>query len=142
MKLNVLEIAGLLLLVLVLSVISGCGCQQYPASTSSSPVIETRSSETVKVIWADSHQVDDKFVIHGTFRRQFQGGVPMKAHIDVQILSESGDVIREIRTAEMYLPPYQVGKGIRFERFEVQLEDISPDSVTVIVSAHQGKHDA
>ena len=141
MKKEVYNTAGLLVLLFVVTVVSGCGCQRYSAPALSSPTVAARSSETVKVIWADGHQVDDKFVVHGTFRRQLQSSVPMKAHIDVQILSENGDVIQEVRSADIDLPRYRAGKGIRFERFEIELGDTLPNFATVIVTAHQGKHD-
>lgn len=133
------KISGLILVIGILIALSGCTCQQNAASDDAVTSVETVSSENVKILWADSRQAEENVVVHGTLRRRAYGSVPMKAHVDVQVLSMNGDILQEVHTPDVYVPRNRPGKGIKFERFEIELQNVSADN-KIILTAHQGEH--
>lgn len=128
-------------LITVIIFVSGCGCRRYPAPDLSPFNLKAVSSQNIKILWVDSHKMENNLIVHGTFRRQIYNADPMKAHIDIKILSDNGNLTHEVHTEDIYLPVNQPGKGSKFKRFEIILEDIFPDNSTIVVSAHQGNHD-
>lgn len=142
MKMVRTKLSGLVLLAVVLSFFSGCTtCPQYASSESAENVVQTASSRNVKILWADSHPIDGRVIVHGTLERKMRGASPMTAHVDVQVLSASGEVLQEIQSSEISVPRNLPGKGIKFERFEVELDSIVTEPYTLVVSVHQGAHD-
>lgn len=60
----------------------------------------------------------------------------MKAHLDVQVLSEKGDILQTVHSKDIYVPRSLSGKGIKAKRFEIELKNV-PDASTVLVFANQ-----
>ena len=141
MKTNTAKISGLVLGIAVMIALSGCAGQQYSKANRTESVIEMSSSKNIKLLWADSHQADDTLIIHGALRRMHSGSAPMTAHVDVQILTDDGQVLQEARTPDMAVPRNQPGKSGKIERFEVVLNNVSAEDVTIVLSAHQGSDD-
>ncbi len=141
MKKHVAKMMCLVVSAVVVVVVSGCSCPQYAGSEKTVSSLETASSKNVEILWADSHQLEDKTVIHGTLKRKTRGSAAMKAHVDVQVLTAEGEVVQEIHSPNISIPRNLPGKGIKFERFEIELDDAAVENSTILVSAHQGNHD-
>ena len=142
MKKQISTILGLTALIVVFGTLSGCSCPQYADSQRTANMIKTVSSENVEILWADGHQLDGKMIIHGTLRRKTRNSVPMRAHVDVQVLSADGDVMQEVHSPDVSIPKNLPGKGVKFERFEIEMDGVVSEHSTIIISAHQGGHDA
>ncbi len=115
----------------------GCSASQRQMDAGLSvSSIELKSSENVKLLWADCRQIDGKAHVYGTFRRNKMGRTPMKAQIDVQIISENDEILRTVCSQELNVPIRRPGRATKYERFNVEIGQI-PEKSILIVSAQR-----
>ncbi len=141
MKRRCVNTVGSGLAAAVMVFLAGCCGQQQPASQRNRLPVETISSDKVRVVWMEGYQEGDKTIVRGAIQRQRQGSAPMKAHVDVQVLSGGGELLQEVATTEVYLPRRLAGRGIDLRPFEVELQTVSVDDARIIMKAHHGEHE-
>lgn len=129
------------LLAVVVPGLAGCGCNRYAAAERDGLPVSVSSGDDVEILWADSHRVDSTLMIHGTMKRKLPGSTPLKVHIDVQLFSTEDELLQEACTRDVYLPRNLPGKGMGFERFELELENISAENTKILLAPHQGDHE-
>jgi hypothetical protein len=138
---RILSIAGSIFLMAVVMGSAGCGCNRYAVAERDGLPVSVSSGDDIEILWADSHRVDSTLMIHGTMKRKLPGSTPLKAHIDVQLFSMEDELLQEACTRDVYLPRNLPGKGMGFERFELEFENISAENTKILLSPHQGEHD-
>ncbi|MBN2514253.1 MAG: hypothetical protein JXB18_15040 [Sedimentisphaerales bacterium] len=140
MKRRYVEKVGSGLLAVAVLFLAGCCGQQQSAGQRNRLPVETISSDKVRVVWMEGYQEGDKTVVRGAIQRQRQGSAPMKAHVDVQVLSSGGELLQEVITPEVYLPRRLAGRGIDLRPFEVEFQTVSVNDSRIVVKAHQNEH--
>ena len=103
--------------------------------------IEKQAAGKVYVAWSSAHECEDGFLVTGVLRRSDRVGSPIKAHVDITILSPDGHIIDTARSNEVYVPRRRTGRGQSMQRFRVQLPDIPPRGSSVRMVSHSGLHD-
>ncbi len=141
MKRHYVKTIGSGLLAVAALFLAGCSCQKQSAGERNPLPVKMISSDKVRVVWMESYQEGDKTVVRGAIQRQHQGSAPMKAHVDVQVLSSGGELLQEVITPEVYVPRRLAGKGIDLRPFEVELQTVPVDDARIIMKAHHGEHE-
>lgn len=141
MRKRILPIAGSIFLMAVVMGSAGCGCHRYGAAERDGLPVSVSSGDDIEILWADCHRVDSTLMIHGTMKRKLPGSTPLKAHIDVQLFSTEDKLLQETSTRDVYLPRNLPGKGMGFERFELELENVSAENMKILLAPHQGDHE-
>ena len=139
-KRRITEITVAMLLIVVASLVSGCAANRVDLVDAGVVTIEKQAAGKVYVAWSRAHECEDGFIITGVLRRSDRVGSPIKAHVDVTILSPDGHVIDTARSNEVYVPRRRTGRGQSMQRFRVQLPDIPPRGSTVRMVSHSGLH--
>jgi len=96
---------------------------------------------SVYVAWSDAYEHEDGLVITGVLRRRDSVGSPVKAHVDVTVLSAEGRVVDTARSGDVYVPRRITGRGQSSKRFTVHLPNVPPRGSSVRVVSHTGLHD-
>ncbi len=113
---------------------SGCTSTQQVDKEKLVSNIECHSSENVKLLWADCCQVDGETHVCGAIRRNKMSTTPMKAHVDVQVASEDGEVIKSVSSKDLHVPARRRGRIARVERFDLELGEIPVDSAIIVTA--------
>jgi hypothetical protein len=140
MKRRYVKTVGSGLAAAVVVFLAGCCGQQQSVGQRNRLPVETISSDKVRVVWMEGYQEGDKTIVRGAIQRQRQGSAPMKAHVDVQVLSGGGNLLQEVITTEVYLPRRLAGRGIDLRPFEVELQMVPADDSRIVIKAHQSEH--
>ena len=140
MKRRISEIAVAALVIAIASFVPGCGTNRADLVDSGVVTIEKQAAGKVYVAWSSARECEDGFLITGVLRRSDRVGSPIKAHVDVTILSPDGHVIGTARSNEVYVPRRRTGRGQSMQRFRVQLPDIPPRGSSVRMVSHSGLH--
>lgn len=132
---RMMTITGAGLGVLILTALTGCSASQpsLPVSISAGNAIE--------VLWVDGHRVDDNLIVHGVMKRKSPGSTPLQGHVEVTVATLDDEILYQVCTPDSYLPPNLPGKGVKFERFRLELENVSAEDTKIMVSPHEGNHD-
>ena len=126
---------------LLVSVISGCAANRVDLVDSGFLTLEKQAAGKVYVAWSDAYEREDGFVVTGVLRRSDRVGSPIKAHVDVTVLSPDGRVVDTARSGDVYVPRRITGRGQSFKRFSVHFSSKPPRGSTVRVVSHSGPHD-
>ena len=140
MKRRISEITVAALLIVIASSVPGCGTNRADLVDSGVVTIERQAAGKVYVAWSRAHECEDGLLITGVLRRSDRVGTPIKAHVDVTILSPDGHVIDTACSNEVYVPRGRTGQGRSMQRFRVQLPDIPPRGSSVRMVSHSGLH--
>ena len=134
-------ITAALSLGLFVSIISGCTANRVDLVDSGFLTLEKQAAGKVYVAWSDAYDRDGGFVVTGVLRRSDHVGSPIKAHVDVTVLSPDGRVVDTARSGDVYVPRRITGRGQSFKRFSVPFSSKPPRGSTVRVVSHSGLHD-
>lgn len=126
---------------LLVSIISGCAANRVDLVDSGLLTLEKRAIGKVYIAWSDAYEHEDGFVITGVLGRRDHVGSPIKAHVDVTVLSPDGRVVDTARSGDVYVPLRITGKGQSLKRFSVHFPSVPPRGSTVQVVSHTGPHD-
>jgi len=121
--------------------ISGCAADRVDLVDSGFLTLENHATGRVYVAWSDAYEHEDGFVITGVLRRRDSVGSPIKAHVDVTVLSVEGRVVDTARSGDVYVPRRITGRGQSLKRFTVHLPNVPPRGSSVRVVSHTGLHD-
>ena len=127
------------LVVAVLTVIiSGCTANRVDLVDTGAVTIEKQASEKVYVAWANAYEDGDGFVVTGVLKRRNTTGQPIKAYVDVTVLSPDDAVISTASSPNVYVSRHVAGRGGSPCRFKVHLPRVPPANSIVRVTVHSG----
>jgi hypothetical protein len=123
-------------------VISGCtGAYRTDLVESGVFNIEQQRTGKVYIAWSDAYKENGGFVITGVLRRRDHVGGPIKAHVDITVLSSDGTILNEARSSDVYVSRRITGRSyLSFERFKVRFPNIPPKGSSIRLVSHSGRH--
>lgn len=134
--LNTIVMLGLCVLSVVMS---GCAANRNNLVDSSVLSLEQRNTGKVYIAWSGAYEQDDSFVIAGVLRRRDSVGMPIRAHVDVTILSPDGTILDETRSSDVYVSRRITGRSyLSFERFKVRLTNIPAKGSSIRLVCNSG----
>lgn len=111
-----------LCLLLVFAWLSGCAAEPAGALR-----LENVAAGRVYVAWSEVREGEGGFLVTGVLRRRDTVGPAIKATVDVEVISPSGDVVDRAQSDNLYVPHRRVNQIQGFERFRVQLSRQPPE---------------
>ncbi|MHC4645871.1 MAG: hypothetical protein ACYTBJ_10225 [Planctomycetota bacterium] len=123
------------------AIISGCATNRTDLVDEGIVSVETVPSERVKVLWTDVYQDGQDWVVYGVLHRRSQTSCPIRAHVDISILSADGTILEEARTEEIHVAGHVPGKGINWTPFQVRFPGSPPKNSNVRLVVHDGLHE-
>ncbi|MHC4116029.1 MAG: hypothetical protein ACYSWO_00835 [Planctomycetota bacterium] len=129
-----------LLLGLSVSIISGCSADRADLVDSGFLTLEKEATGKVGVAWSSVHEHEDGLLITGVLRRRDRIGSPIKAYVDVTVLSPGGKVVETVRSGHVYVPRRITGRGQSFKRFKVYLPNVPVRGSSIRLVSHSGLH--
>jgi hypothetical protein len=121
-------------------VISGCATNRVDLVDNGVLTLEQKTTGKVYIAWSDAYQNGDGFVVTGVLKRRGTIGMPIKAHVDVTILSPDGTIIEESHSSDVYVPRRIIGRGQSLKRFKVRFLTLPPRGSEVRMVCHSGLH--
>ena len=141
MKKKLSTIAVTLSFGIFVSIISGCAGNRVDLVDSGFLTLEEHATGKVYIAWSDAYENEDGIVITGVLRRRDHVGSPIKAHVDVTVLSPDDRVVDTARSQDIYVSRRITGRGQSLKRFSVHLPNVPPRGSTVRMVSHTGPHD-
>ena len=136
MKKKVLSLVIAMVFGTLTIIISGCATDRVDLVDAGVLSLEQHTTGKVYIAWSDAHEDGDGFIVTGVLRRRDTVGLPIKAHVDVAILSPDGTVIDESRSSDVYVPRRIIGRGQSLQRFRVRFSNIPPPGSSVRLVSH------
>ena len=136
MKKKLLTTVIVLGLSLLLFLISGCTANRIDLADTGMIKLEQDQMSKANISWSSAFEKDDGLLITGILRRSDHVGIPVKAHVDVYVLSPEGSILNEVRSSDVYVSRRVTGRSrMGSERFEVYLPNMpAKDSLVRVVS--------
>lgn len=123
-------------------IISGCSVNRVSLVDTNQVTVTRRDSEKIEILWTDVYQKDGCTWAYGILKqRGYHSSMPIKTHVDVQVLSEDGSVQYEAFSEDISVPRNRVGKGPDWKRFRVKLTENIPAGSQVNILLHNGRHE-
>jgi hypothetical protein len=108
------------------------GCEANKGCAAKEGLLLDHASEgKVHIAWSDVYESDGGAVVSGVLKRNDTIGLPIKAHVQVSILSPDGQVIDAGRSEDVLVPRQIATKVQRLSRFRVPLANMPPKGSTV-----------
>jgi len=130
----------ILFTVVALIVVSGCNANRIDLVRKGTVSVETVSSEKVKLLWASAYQQDKTLLVCGRVGRFGLSNYPLRTHVDISIISPSGEVLYESQTEDIFVPRHTPGKGPNSRHFRLRFPTIPQQGSLVQVVCHSGLH--
>jgi hypothetical protein len=140
MKNKVLNLVIAMVFGILTIVISGCAANRIDLVDSGVLTLEQKAAGKVYIAWSDAYEDGDGFVVTGVLRRRDTVGMPIKAHVDVTILSPDGTIIEESHSSDVYVPRRIIGRGRSLKRFKVRFSDVPAQGSLIRLVSHSGLH--
>ncbi|HML73198.1 MAG TPA: hypothetical protein PKB02_01755 [Anaerohalosphaeraceae bacterium] len=121
-------------------VVSGCAANRVSLMDTNQVTVAKQDSEKIRILWTDVYQTDGQTWAYGALKQRGYHPSSIKAHVDIQVLSEDGSVQYETFSDDVYVPRNRPGKGPDWRRFKVQLAENIPTEAVVAMKVHSGKH--
>lgn len=126
----------------LVSIVSGCATNRVSLVDTKQVTVVRQDSEKVKILWTDVYQKDGQIWAYGVLKqRGYHPSMPIKTHVDVQVLSKDGAVQYETFSEDIYVPRNRVGKGPDWKRFRVKLAADIPAGSRIHIKVHSGRHE-
>ena len=122
-------------LLLLLAGLSGCGGGQASLVDSGRIHLESDAPGKVYVAWSDAQEEEGGFLVTGVLRRKDTVGPPIKATVEVEIVSPCGSILDQAQSDDLYVPHRKVNRVQGFERFSVRFPKTPPDGSCVRIVA-------
>jgi hypothetical protein len=123
------------------AIVSGCAANRVDLVDTGVLALEPHAEGKVTIAWCSAYRDKEGLVIAGVLTRQDHVGLPIKAHVDVAVLSPDGHTLDESRTPDVYVPARITGRGQKLKRFEVRFPHIPPQGSLVRLVCHSDSHD-
>ncbi|MHC4105798.1 MAG: hypothetical protein ACYSR9_12725 [Planctomycetota bacterium] len=121
--------------------ISGCTANRVDLADAGLINLEQRNLGKVYIAWSSAYEKNDGLLITGILRRRDHVGIPIRAHVDVTILSPDGTILDEARSSDVYVSRVVTGRScLSFERFNICLPNIPSKESLVRLVSHSGQH--
>lgn len=124
-----------LCLPLIAGWLSGCGGRPAGLTDTGTIHLESQAPGKVYVAWSDAHEENGGFVVTGVLRRKDVVGPPIKATVEVEIVSPCGSILDKAQCDPLYVPHRKVSKVQGFERFRVHFPKMPPEGSSVRIVA-------
>lgn len=121
-------------------VISGCVTNRISLVDSDVLTLEKKAAGKVYIAWSDAYEDGDGFIVTGVLRRRDTVGLPIKAHVDVTILSPDGTIVEESHSSDVYVPRRIIGRGQSLKRFKIRFSDVPAQGSLIRLVSHSGLH--
>ena len=131
MKKKVLSLVIAMVFGTLTIIISGCATDRVDLVDAGVLSLEQHATGKVYIAWSDAYKKGEGFVVTGVLRRRDTVGLPIKAHVDIAILSPDGTIIDESRSSDVYVPRRIIGRGQSQQRFRVRFSNIPPQGSLV-----------
>jgi len=115
--------------------LSGCGAKQAALADTGVIRLENQAMGKVYVAWSDAHEVEGGFLVTGVVRRKDTVGPPIKAIVDVEVVSPGGAVLDKAQSDSLYVPHRKASRIQGFERFSVRFSKMPPEGSSVRIVA-------
>jgi hypothetical protein len=135
---NVLK--GLCLL-MVMAGLQGCLAQRTDLIRTGVLKLDVQSSEHVHVHWVRAHQEASDLVVTGLLEHQDDDSAAIKVHVDVSLLSSTGEVLGQAVSEPVFLPSQRTAHASTAKPFAVPLHVDLPANTTVKVKVHYADHE-
>ncbi len=122
-------------------VVSSCAANRADLVDRGVLTIEQRVEGKVQIAWSSAYEDGDGFVVAGVLMRHDHVGLPVRAHVDVTVLSPDDKILDESHTPDIYVPPHVTGRVQRLKRFEVRFCRAPPQGSFVRPVCHSDPHD-
>jgi hypothetical protein len=106
--------------------VSGCATNREDLVKSGDVTLQKHRSGKVYIAWCDVYRDENGLLVTGVMRRDDCVGLPIRARVDVRVMSPDGSVVLEARSGDTYVPRRVTGKGQSLKRFTVRLPEIPP----------------
>jgi hypothetical protein len=118
--------------------LSGCAGGPYRLVDRGRIDLENRASGNVFVAWSDVHEEQDGLLVTGVLKRRDTVGRPIKARVEVEVVSTTGSILDTAQSDAIYVPHRKVNRIPGFQRFRVRLSSRPPAGACVRVTAGTG----
>ncbi len=122
------------------AIVSGCAANRVDLVRAGVLALEPHAAGKVVIAWSSAHKDKGGFVIAGVLTRHDHVGLPIRAHVDITVLSPEGRALEESRTPDIYVPAHVTGRGQSFKRFEVRFPHVPPQGSSVRLVCHSDPH--
>ncbi|HUV67368.1 MAG TPA: hypothetical protein VMW24_25990 [Sedimentisphaerales bacterium] len=131
---------AMLLLVVTTSIISGCTVNRIDLVEAGMLTLEPHAAGKVGIAWSSAYKDKEGFVIAGVLTRHDHVGLPIRAHVDITVLSPDGRTLNDSRTPDICVPAHVTGRGQSLKRFEVRFPHLPPQGSSVRMVCHSEPH--
>ena len=114
---------------------AGCVANREDLVESGHVTLQKYRTGKVYIAWCDAYEDGNELLITGVLRRHDTVGLPIKAQVNVTVISPDGKVINEGRSSGIYVPRRMVGRYQSFKRFNVRFSDVPPRRSSIRVVA-------
>ncbi|MHC4679971.1 MAG: hypothetical protein ACYTEK_14875 [Planctomycetota bacterium] len=132
---------GVLGLSMLAVIVYGCGANRVDLVDAGVLTLEQRAEGKVQIAWSSAYEDEDGFVVAGVLTRHDRVGLPIRAHVDVVLLSPDKRILDESRTRDTYVPARITGRGQSLKRFRARFPHIPPRGSSVRLVCHSALHD-
>jgi hypothetical protein len=106
-----------LICMIIVIALSGCSINGTDISKDGTVTIERINSERISIPWADAYQNDNNLTISGILKQRYLSANSLKVYVDVAIRDNNGRLLKEARTADVYVPRKSPCKCNHLTRF-------------------------
>jgi len=114
---------------------AGCVANREDLVKSGHVTLQKHRTGKVYIAWCNAYEDGNELLMTGVLRRHDTVGLPIKAQVDVAVISPDGKVIDEGRSSGIYVPRRMVGRCQSFKRFNVRFSDVPPQGSSIRVVA-------
>ena len=93
--------------------------------------MEGRAEGKVQIAWSDAYEQAGGLRITGVLMRHDHVGMPIKAHVDVTIVSPDGQTLDTACSKTVYVPRRITGRGQSLKRFSIRFPCVPPQGSSV-----------
>lgn len=109
----------------------GCEANKSDVANKGNLILDHQSEGKVYIAWSDVYERNEGAVVSGVLKRNDNIGLPIKAHVQVSVLTPDGQVIDAGRSDDVLVPRQIATKVQGFSRFSVPLGKVPPSGSTV-----------
>lgn len=127
-----------LLAVLLTVILLGCAANRENLVKSGHVVLQKQTTGKVRIAWCDAYEDDDGFLVSGVLRRYDTVGMPIKARVDIAVITPDGRTIDEACSSVISVPRRMIGRYNSFNRFRVRFAKMPPHGSLIRLVAVSG----
>jgi len=118
--------------------VSSCATNREDLVRSGHITLQKHRTGKVYIAWCDLYRDEDGLIVKGVLRRRDHIGFPVRAHVNVRVMSPDGSTIQEACSKDIYVPRRVTGRSQSLKRFNVRLPEIPPCGSLIRLVASSG----